>query len=334
MIKKDKIKKILLITLSNIGDVVLTFPVIDILKKDFPDALLSVVVGPKGEALFKDNFHIENVCVFDKKQSFLKTFKWILKLRKRKFDLVIDLRNTAIPFFLGARTVTPPFMKRLKNEHMQKQHLSRLRSVYSYDKKAETRFSLKISSEDEAQMKEILRKKLDKKEKFILLSAGAADSAKRWTEDGFAFACDRLMDKYSLKAIFVGDHADRVLTQRIIKKMHNSPLNCCGMTTLTQLAFLIQESLLLITNDSAPMHMASYFDIPVLALFGPTDPMRYGPWSKNSYVLASNEHCLKCKNKKSAAIHAYIKKGLPHRTDNDVGESPHTRFGLWQSGYR
>ena len=71
MLDKSKVKKILVISLSNIGDVVLTFPVIDILKRDFPDAQVSVVIGPKGQELLAGNPFIRSY-VFNKKQSALK----------------------------------------------------------------------------------------------------------------------------------------------------------------------------------------------------------------------------------------------------------------------
>ena len=66
---KSSVKKILVISLSNIGDVILTFPVIDILKEELPAAQLSVVVGPKAVSLFDDNPYIKEVIIFDKHQS-------------------------------------------------------------------------------------------------------------------------------------------------------------------------------------------------------------------------------------------------------------------------
>ena len=74
LIDKSKIKKILVISLTNIGDVVLTFPVIDILKENLPDAKISVLIGPKAESLLKGNPVLDKVYVFNKHQPFLETW--------------------------------------------------------------------------------------------------------------------------------------------------------------------------------------------------------------------------------------------------------------------
>jgi len=114
-LKKSKIRKILVISLTNIGDVILTFPVIDILKRDFSSAKLSVVIGPKAESLLKGNPHLENIYIFDKRQPFLKTVAWVNELRKEKYDLVVDLRNTAIPFLIFPEYMTTFIDKRQEN---------------------------------------------------------------------------------------------------------------------------------------------------------------------------------------------------------------------------
>jgi len=303
MFDRTKIKRILVISLSNIGDVVLTFPVIDILKNDFPEAELSIVVGPKGEPLLKENYCIHQVHIFNKRQPLFKTLHWLVKLRKESFDLIVDLRNTAIPFFARTRYVTAPFIKRLKEKHMLEQHLNRLKSIYPYLKRPEKRYALRISEDDRDHIDNILENKIPPGEKFMIVCAGAADSAKRWTEDGFASVCDAVIDLYNVHIVFAGDTDDRNVTQQIIKKMHNSPLHLCGRTSLTQLAYLLQKALLLLTNDSAPMHIASYFDVPVVALFGPTDPQKYGPWSKEHCVVQSKEICPKCENRKTKEPH-------------------------------
>jgi len=73
----------------------------DILKKDFPSAKLSVVVGPRAESLFYENPNFDTVYLFDKHQPPLKSLSWICQLRGERFDLVVDLRNTAIPLMIA-----------------------------------------------------------------------------------------------------------------------------------------------------------------------------------------------------------------------------------------
>lgn len=286
MFNKSLIKQILVISLTNIGDIILTFPVIDILKQELPDAQISVVIGPKGESLLKGNPCLNNVYIFDKKQSLPQLLRWILKLRKERFDLVIDLRNSAIPFLIGARYTTTPFLKRIPGQHMRYQHLRRLKSIYLYEKESEEKYALHMSEQDQRDVERMTREEISgNNQRYVVIAPGAADRGKRWSSEGFAQVCDHLIEKYHAKTVFVGDVKDRKKIQEVIKKMHNHGINLSGRANLTQLACLLQQSALLITNDSAPMHMASYLDVPVIGLFGPTDPKKYGPWGKHPYFI-------------------------------------------------
>jgi len=71
-------------------------------------------------------------------------------------------------------------------------------------------------------------------------------------------------------------------------------MNLCGQTTLVQLAQVFNNCLMALVNDSAPMHLASYVDVPVLALFGPTNPGRTGPHGSGSRVVSIQESCAPC----------------------------------------
>src|ERR1700733_6946963 len=99
LLKKSEPKRILVVSQTNIGDVVLTCPVIDILRNDFPQAKMDVVIGPKAVSLFADNPHF-GVKVFDKQSSLRQKFAWFLDLHKTHYDCVVDLRRTALALFL------------------------------------------------------------------------------------------------------------------------------------------------------------------------------------------------------------------------------------------
>jgi len=285
-ISKAAVRKILVISLSNIGDIILTFPVIDILKHDFPDAKISVVIGPKGEGLLKDNPIFERVYIYHKRQPVGKTLAWMGELRREQFDLVVDLRNTAIPFFIGPRYRTSFFLRRDKLQHMRHQHLNRLKSVYPFGSIPQKRYALFVSKEDEAYIDGIIRKEGPgvRSTKFVVVSPGAADEKKRWTEEGFAQVCDSLAGE-GANILFIGDANDKPGITRIMAVMKHKAADLSGRASLTQVAHLISRCELVITNDSAPLHLASYLDVPVVALFGPTSPERYGPWNARGVFI-------------------------------------------------
>jgi lipopolysaccharide heptosyltransferase II len=293
MLAADKIKKILVVSLSNIGDIVLTFPVIDILKRDFPDAQLDLIVGPNGESLVCGNPYFRKVFVYHKSQSPLSILKWLRELAAEKYDLAVDLRNTAIPFLIFAKHKTPLMIVRPKVGHMREQHLARLKSVHNFTSSQAAKISLFISSADEDIVLQFL-KPLGSARKVVFAPGSRAES-KRWQKEGFAKLADYLIEHYGVQVVFTGDQNDVEVVSKISTLMKNPSLDLTGKLTLPQSAYVLSLSDLAIVNDSAPMHLASYLNVPVVALFGPTDPKRYGPWSGKCAVVRNNDQCLACR---------------------------------------
>src|SRR3989338_7869369 len=93
------IKRILVITLSNVGDAVLTLPVIGALKQNFKNASIDVVVGPRAKEIFEIDPRIDKMEVYDKATSLFKKLKFIFRLRRNKYNLAVDLRNSLLGYF-------------------------------------------------------------------------------------------------------------------------------------------------------------------------------------------------------------------------------------------
>lgn len=301
--EKSKINKILVISLSNIGDVILTLPVMDVLIRDFPRAEFSVVVGPKARTLFNGNPRIARVHIFDKSQPFWKIIPWVARLAAEHFDLVVDLRNTAIPFLIFPRYRTPSTVSKNGGVHMKYKHLQRLRSAYPYEVESRKRYALAVPAEDEARARDLLRAAWGEDYAYIVVAPGAANEAKRWTPQGFTEVCSQVIKRCRLKVVFVGDAADHRDAEGMAEVLGADTLNLCGRTTLVQLAAVVEKATLALVNDSAPMHLASYLDVPVLALFGPSDVRKYGPWGIQGHYLQKNKGCPACQNPKNSVRH-------------------------------
>ncbi len=315
---KSEIHNILVITLSNLGDVILTFPVIDILKRDFPEARLSVVAGPKAGVLFKENPYIYRTYIFDKAKSGLQKFFWLMELRQGRFDFVVDLRNTAIPFLIQAKHSTPLQIFRPKTMHMKIKHLNRLKSVFNFKTESKIRYAFFRNEKDIRYVDSMVRNKIGIGKKIFVVAPGAANHIKRWTKEGFGRVCDQLAELSNAKIVFVGDANDKGIVEDISLSMHSDFLNLCGETTITQLAELLRRATLALTNDSAVMHLASYLDIPVVAIFGPTDPRKYGPWSSYSTVVRKDIFCSPCEKPGCAFHHECMRYIQPQEVFNAV----------------
>jgi len=303
MIDARRIKSILVISLSNFGDVILTFPVIDILMNDFPQASLSVVVGPKGETVLCGHPRIKKLYTYHKRQGWAWTLRWFLNLRKDPFDLIVDLRHTAMPFFMPARYKTPLILRSRQDQHMSQKHLDRLKTIYSRAQRSVPPRSLHISSRDSAFVSTTLQT-MSKDTPFIAVAPGAADVGKRWSLAGFARFCDQVMVRDHVGVVFIGDAGERPIVAEVMGMMTRPALDLSGRLTLPQVGALLQRAVLLVANDTAPMHLASYLNRPVLALFGPTDPRKYGPWGQTGCLIEHKDRCPACRGKAPGIRHS------------------------------
>ena len=304
-IDKSKVKRILFITLSNIGDIVLTTPVISVLSGHFSDARLDVMVGPNGEELFKRHPAVFKVIVYNKRVSLGEKQRLIRKLRKVRYDLIVDMRNSLFPFLLGARYRTSPIQNIPRTvRHKKKQHLWKLKTIgLDVD---DAPFYLHIAKEDLNFVEKIMGG-LDKTKPIVAVSPGAKSEIKRWTKKGYTELISRLAGELSAHVIIVGDKVDKVLVKDIISAIKIDIVDLSGKTTLSQLAALLKKSHLVITNDSAPMHIGVAVGTKVLAIFGPTDPRLYGPTGANDRIMRKRLHCSPCEKAQCDFEHECMK---------------------------
>ena len=101
--------KVLFVTLSNIGDAVLTTPAISAILENFKDAEITLIASPRAADLFKGDPYIAKLIVYKKELSFGKKMALIKTLRSAEFDLLVDFKNTLLPYLLYAKHKTSAF---------------------------------------------------------------------------------------------------------------------------------------------------------------------------------------------------------------------------------
>lgn len=293
-IDKAKIKRILVITLSNIGDVILTTPVIQVLRENFPQAYLTVLVGPRAYGVLKEDGRIDRKIVYDKSISWTDKVALLKTLRSERYDLVIDLRQTMFGLFLGARYCSSIFTRAPKNiTHMKDRHLWKLNFLGLNINEKQPR--VKFGSPRQQKVEGLLNKWQIDEKYLIAMSPGARNMTKRWEKEGFVRLCALLKEEYNrLNIIIVGDEQDKGIAEEIIKAVDMMIVNTCGQTTLCDLAYLLSRCRLLITNDSAPMHLAWAVRTPVVAVFGPTDYRKYASRGPYDRIIRKELDCAPC----------------------------------------
>lgn len=315
---KSPVKEILMVSLTNIGDVIAIAPAMDVILNDFPQANVSVVVGPKGRSLFDHNPHLKRVFVYDKHASAREKFTWVQNLRSVRYDAVIDFRNSLLPYLLSTKTRTPPQTGTSQNLHLVDKHLARLKTIYPFSQKPKLKKSIVIQPKDRDYVDALLSGYVRPHESFVLIAPVAQDSAKTWSARNFAQVCDELISRYKLKIVMVGSDENQNVMTEIQNQMTHSFLALAGKTNLIQVAEILNRALFSIVHDSGIMHMASYFDRQVLALFGKTDPRLSGPWSANSGYIWKNYSCRRCISRNQKFKHDCMSAILPDDVLNSI----------------
>ena len=293
------VNKILFVTLSNIGDVILTLPSLDYVRAAFPGAEITVIVGPRPAQIFVNNPAIKRLVVYDKQAPRKEKKALLCALKKEGFDLIIDLRNSIFGWLLPAQFKTscwmpvPAGITHMKDRHLYKTHntLRRMR----YEVTGAPGKSLSIPQEDAAYVEAFLKgHSIKAGDAIVVIAPGARSHTKRWSQDKFVSLIQALKKEYGAAVVLVGDHDDVFIAQAIEKKAQGTCINLAGSTTLTQLAALLQRAALLITNDSAVLHLGSYLDMPCVAIFGISNEAKYGPWGKVASVAKKDIVCRPC----------------------------------------
>lgn len=265
---------ILVITLSNIGDVILTTPVLGSLRATFPGARFTVVVGPRAEGLLRGSRDIDRLLIYDKQAPWGEKLKLVRGLREEFYDYVVDLRNSAFPFLVRAERRSPIFRPH-RAKAARERHLEILQ--WMKIKIAGPRvFDFFSRQDEESLLEKFKRKGWHPSLEGIVVAPGAGSEAKQWPLKGFREVLGRLLERAPQSIFVVGDGRERELGEALSQTNPNRIGNLAGEINLRELGALVSHAQLVLVNDSACMHLAYELGRPVVALFGPSDPEKYG----------------------------------------------------------
>ncbi len=288
-------KHILVITLSNLGDVVLTTPVIAALREHFPEAKLSVLVGERPADLFLDHPWIHGLHIYNKKASIGEKLGLIRRLRSEHFDLVLDLRRSLFPWFIGAKKSNSVFRQSSNGNHLHAvdEHLSVLSSM-SIPISFKTSFPL-FNQRDIENTKKLFRGQgFDLNEPYLVVAPGARSHLKRWSAESYRTLMRLLGERLGVLMVLVGDKSETAIAEKVRGGLKFRILNLCGETNVRELASILSHAELVVTNDSATLHMADQQARPTVAIFGPTDEKRYGPRGPDARIIRKELFCSPC----------------------------------------
>ena len=290
------IRKILFISLSNLGDIVLTTPVFEKLREGFPDAVIDVVTGPSGECIFAASPSSGTITVRKRRQNMGERTAELVRLRKEKYDLIVDLKNSFLPLLVGAKHRFPGFPVLRMSGHMKDVHLGMIKKLLA-NNSGDIRFFVPVAGEDKEFVSGLIGKEdppENRRESIVTVNPGAKSHIKRWSTTRYAELVTFLERKLGCRVFIVGGSEDKETASEILDLSKTRAMDLSGKTSIGALYELIRRSDLFITNDSGPLHLASAAGTPTVAVFGPSNEKKYGPLAPESVVLAPKRECRPC----------------------------------------
>lgn len=279
-------RTILLITLSNIGDAVMTTPVLEALHRRYPDAVIDLVADRRSSEVFTHCPYRGRIVLKEKRAGWRGTLQLIRTLRATRYDLIVDLRTDGFAYLLRGRRRLTKWGRQVRGLHSVEQHMGVLAALGAI-KIPPTRIWLT------PRLEQVAERHLQTLpgSRWLALGPGANWAPKTWPAAYFHELIAQLTDVFD-GIILLGGPDD---AERCARVAQNCPLpfvNLAGQTGLLEAAAILARATVFVGNDSGLGHLASAVGTATLTLFGPGQPERYRPWGEHARWLTSPENDL------------------------------------------
>lgn len=272
--------RILFITHSSIGDVVLSTGLLNRLLKQYPDAVVDIVIGPRAASIFEAFPNLGELIQVHKKRFGLHNVDLFRKLRRINYDIIVDLRTPLLGRLLrGRKTLTFNPKKDPEN------HKALQMAALWPDGDSE---AIKLSVWPKAENLEQAAQVISKRQGVIVLAPTANWVGKQWPQRNWAILCDMLEEQspIPLQYVVLGAAHERPSVADFIATLPTErTLDLVGHTDILEAYGYITRASLFIGNDSGLGHMAAAAGVPMVSLFGPTKDNQYRPWSDKAKVI-------------------------------------------------
>lgn len=310
--------RLLIVKLSSLGDVVHALPTLAALRRAFPDAHITWLVGPEAAGIVAGHPMLDQTFIWrddssptvPSTEAVASTLALIRRLRAERYDVALDLQGrlrTSLLAFLGGVPRRVGFRNLqeggflFSNERVIPDRKD-IHAVYGYLAFAAhlgaptepVEFAFPESPGADARLDDLLKPAEAKP--LVALVPHARWPTKRWPAERFARVADALAND-DAACVIVGSDAAAPVADEILRSAQSRPINAAGRSRLADLPALFRRCAAAVANDSGPMHIAAAVGCPVVALFGPTSPVSTGPLGDGHVVIQAPVPCLNCRKR-------------------------------------
>jgi heptosyltransferase-2 len=307
-------QKVLLLQTSFLGDTVLTLPLVSEIKRRFPPAHLTMMCSPLAAELLQGHPDIDEIIADDKRgadKGLRELWHKAQRLKQNGYTLALtphkSLRTALllyfadIPYRVGFRQSKGWFLfhalaRRETRQHDVERTLSILTPFGIKPEDCDRRLNLPLSSASRAAFAGLLESLSIRADKLLIgINPGSVWPTKRWSADGFAQLVRRLKGQYDCAVLLFGGPEDVAITAQIQDLCGGAAVNLAGKISLSELPAALSACRVLVTNDSAPMHIAVARNVPTVAIFCATTPaLGFYPYTANAIVVEKELACRPC----------------------------------------
>lgn len=318
------LRNILVVRTDRLGDVILTLPLCDILRRAIPDVRIAMLSQRYALPLLTRNPLVDEAIAYDTVGGEPVPFGTMVEeLKKRAFDAAIVARPTVriaallaaagIPLRVGTgyRWYSFLFTHRMQEhrrtaERHELEYNARLATMLGIavpEKMSAPQFGITVPATIEKNVGHILASVGVSREKdVVVLHPGSGGSARDWPPERFKELADRLLQHEHVAVVLTGTHRDERVVRKVLEGGSQGELvSLVGSLDLAHLAALLRRAALYVSNSTGPLHLAVAMGTPVIGLFPPVRVMsahRWGPYAPDATVLTGNgpENCSICRD--------------------------------------
>ncbi|RMD92200.1 MAG: glycosyltransferase family 9 protein [Calditrichaeota bacterium] len=309
-------EKVLIVRTDRLGDVILSTPVTTAFKQTFPGVKISMLANSRWMPLLQTHEDIDEL-ISDNQENSTK-LKPVVQLageiRSRAFDVAVVLHPTfrlalvlyiaSVPVRLGSGYRWYSFLfnrrhfehRKFSQKHELEYNLSLVETLGVRLDQIRFRFHLP------EKLNRLTESFIQKQKPVIVIHPGSGKSARNWRPQCYGHLAKICMERLGATVLITGTRDEHGLVKIVQNICGHRAISLCGRLTILQLAALLQQADLLITNSTGPLHLATALGTPVIGLYAPLPachPQRWGPYGQGENVIMARQACHRCIKSKS-----------------------------------